>query len=78
MAVFIIFYAMRRKLELIIGTLLLLVLLAGVPTSWKLSVSLVSAIILIIFGLINPRKHSTETKDAAFVEHGPLSDETPK
>lgn len=69
---------MRRKFELTIGTLLLLVLLAGIPTSWKLSASVVSAVLLIIFGLINPRKPVIETKDAAFVENGPLSDETPK
>lgn len=68
---------MRRKFELTIGTLLLLILLAGVPTSWKLGASVVTAVFLIIFGLINPRKPMiTETKDAAFVENGPLSDET--
>lgn len=69
---------MRRKLELTIGTLLLLILLAGIPTSWKLSSAMVAAVLLIIFGLINPRKPHTETKDAAFVENGPLPEGTPK
>ncbi len=64
---------MRRRFELSIGTVLLLSYVAGIPIAWKLHVSLVASIILIIIGLVNVQKGRRVPPDAAYAEGGPSS-----
>lgn len=65
------YYAMRRRLELSVGTVLLLSYVAGIPVAWKLYVSLAASIILIIVGLVNVQRGRRSVPDAAYVEGGP-------